>query len=313
MGKRKKPVGFATPASRAADGVEPLYKARFRRLERLVQLAVEQKVFSVFLTSQPGLGKSTAVIRALTKLGLTEPRDFKVIKGHTSGLGLYQSLWGEQGGRNADVEPRAGGTEQRKRLLIFDDCDAVFSTMQNVNVLRACLDDKETRMVSWVSSKLPPGIPSSFPFTGSVVFISNLPIDAVDDAVISRSHTVDLTMDRDTLYLFIENEVIDAPHLMTTKAQRHYVFRRMKAALTHSPTPASVRLYKKLLDCFCHDRPFFDEHCDALMPRSDELTMVRRLLDRHDTVGEAAKAYASATGKSERTFYLVKAKYARSL
>jgi hypothetical protein len=114
---------------------------------------------------------------------------------------------------------------------------------------------------------------------------------------------------RDEVLDFIEREVLPKPHLNSTHAHRRYVLWRYRAALCKSLVVPSVRLYRQLLDLWCHDREFFNEHCEALLPRSDDLSLVRKLLDSHDTVKEAAAAFSAATGKSARTFFLLKAKW----
>lgn len=279
-------------------GVEPSYRVKFRRVARLVRLLSAGKVKAVFLSGAPGIAKTTSCLRTLTGLGLVEGDHYIICKGHTSPMGLYVNLFQNNG----------------DRLVIFDDCDAAFGgaggNKDGINIAKSALDDKDKRVVSFMSSKLPPGIPTSFVYTGRVLFISNKRSSDIDEAIESRCHTIDLNLSREEIFSFIEYEVLPEPYLTTTRAQRQYVLWRMKGALKRSPAPVSVRLYKKLLDLWVHDeRGHFNDHVDALVPKSDELSFVRSLLDRHETIGDAAKAFAAQTGKSERSFYLLKAKY----
>jgi hypothetical protein len=279
----------------AVGAVEPTYRARYRILERLTALVGEGKINGLLVTGQPGLSKTTTVLRTLNVMGLVEGVGFAVYKGHTSPLGLFQTIWNEQ---------KAGNN----RIIIFDDCDAALGR-DGINLVKAALDDKPKRVVSFISSKLPHGVPTQFEFDGRIIFISNLPLSRLDQAAMDRCHCVEIALSRADLYDFIEHEVLPQDFLTTNLQQRRYVFRRMKAALQRSPVQASVRLYTKLLSLWVHDRDNFHAHLGALLPRNDDLAMLRSLLDRHDTVGDAAAAYAASTKKSTRTFYLLKARY----
>jgi len=278
-----------------ADDVEPPYRARYRILERLTALVGGGKINGLLVTGQPGLSKTTTVLKTLASMGLVEGVGFAVYKGHTSPFGLYQTLWNEQ--------KAATG-----RIIIFDDCDTALGR-DGINLVKAALDDKPKRVVSFVSSKLPHGVPTQFEFDGRIIFISNLPQSRLDQAAMDRCHCVEISLSRTDLFHFIEQEVLPHDYLSTNVQQRRYVFRRMKAALQRSPVQASVRLYVKLLSLWVHDRDNFNAHLAALLPKSDDLAMLRHLLDRHDTVGEAAAAYAANTKKTTRTFYLLKARY----
>jgi hypothetical protein len=278
-----------------SDDVEPPYRARYRILERLTCLVGAGKINGLLVTGQPGLSKTTTVLKALTAMGLVEGIGFAVYKGHTSPLGLYQTIWAEQKASTG-------------RVILFDDCDSALGK-DGVNLIKAALDDKSRRVVSFMSSKLPHGVPTQFEFDGRIIFISNLPLSKLDQAAMDRCHCVEIALSRSDLYQFIEREVLPQDFLTTNLAQRRYIFRRMKAALQRSPVQASVRLYIKLLSLWVHDRDTFNHYLAALLPRNDDLTMLRNLLDRHDTVGEAAAAYAERTGKSTRSFYLLKARY----
>jgi hypothetical protein len=290
----KRSIRSARTESSGAHALEPTYRAKFRRLERLVTLLAERKIYGVFCSGQPGISKTTTVLRVLAELGLHEGKDFVVFKGHTSPLGLYTSLY---------------EASQTGRVCVYDDSDVAFSRGDGINIVKAALDDKPTRMISFVSSRLPPGVPTQFAFSGQIIFISNLTLGSIDAAIQSRCHCVELHLTRDEVLDFIEREVLPKPHLNSTQAHRRYVLWRYRAALCKSLVVPSVRLYRQLLDLWCHDRDYFNEHVDALLPRSDELSLVRKLLESHDTVKEAAAAFAAATGKSARTFFLLKAKW----
>jgi len=95
-----------------------------------------------------------------------------------------------------------------KNVLIFDDCDSVFTDDLSLNILKAALDSGKTRRICWNSdSRLlrEEGIPNTFNFNGSAIFITNLKFGNLKskklqdhlEALQSRCHFLDLTIDGD--------------------------------------------------------------------------------------------------------------------
>jgi hypothetical protein len=67
-----------------------------------------------------------------------------------------------------------------------------------VNILKSALDSYEKRTISWMAKmNKSDEYPQQFDFTGRVIFISNKSKDKIDEAVLTRSLTVDLTMTPD--------------------------------------------------------------------------------------------------------------------
>lgn len=155
----------------------PDVNTRFTFLEDTVQLVFERKVNSGFITGQGGIGKSFTADQVAEHLGLEEDKDFYRIKGHMAPTSLYTHLY-----------------KHRQDITIFDDCDSVMRDPTSGNLLKAVLDNHGRRVVSWRSPRLPPKVPGSFEFSGSVLFISNLNKDKVEQAVRDRCLIVDLYM-----------------------------------------------------------------------------------------------------------------------
>jgi len=88
---------------------------------------------------------------------------------------------------------------------VFDDCDSVFSDELSLNILKAALDSKKTRKIHWNTDSFKlrnEGVPDSFDFKASAIFITNLKFDKVKGkmrehlmALESRCHYIDLTID----------------------------------------------------------------------------------------------------------------------
>jgi hypothetical protein len=152
------------------------------------------------VVGEGGLGKSYTVMRRLAKNGLTElsthassfevgarfdtnnTRSFVVVKGYSTPKALFRTLY-----------------ENRTRLIVFDDCDSVLENDTAANLLKAALDSYDKRIVTWNSEGWGGGddeLPKSFEFTGAVIFISNMAMHRVPQAVISRSAPADVSMTR---------------------------------------------------------------------------------------------------------------------
>lgn len=109
-----------------------------------------------------------------------EPGDFVVMKGHTSAAGMYEFLY-----------------TYRDKIIIFDDCDSVLRDGTAINLLKAALDTYDERWLSWNTSSnaiRQSSVPTTFLFTGSIIFISNMSWMKVDEAVRTRCHGVDVSM-----------------------------------------------------------------------------------------------------------------------
>lgn len=121
------------------------------------------------------------------------PAKYQVVKGAMSAIGLYCKLF-----NYADKD----------NVLVFDDCDSVFSDELSLNILKAALDSKKNRTIHWNTDSFKlrnEGVPDSFTFKGSAIFITNIKFDNVKSkkmrdhltALESRCHYIDLTIDTD--------------------------------------------------------------------------------------------------------------------
>lgn len=165
---------------------------RFQFVSDMVAMLARGDQASVVVSGPGGLGKSYTVTDALVKHGLKDVSDvselaigtrinatksFRIIKGYSTPKGLYRTLY-----------------ENKDGVVVFDDCDSVLKDPVSLNLLKAALDSYDRRLISWRADIRDEDLPTTFEFKGRVVFISNLPSDALDQAIISRSLAVDLTM-----------------------------------------------------------------------------------------------------------------------
>lgn len=171
---------------------------------------------SLLITGIPGVGKSFEVLSALDEMNA----DYITIKGGITTAGLFETLF-----------------LNRDKLILFDDCDDVFSDEGSINILKAVLDTYPKREVSRMikthfdvigmtekdvyanhkgdinladnknlfNPKNKGKMPKQFIFTGQIIFISNLKGDEIDPAIISRTLHIDVDLTREQILSRMRN------------------------------------------------------------------------------------------------------------
>ena len=168
---------------------------RFAILDEMSAACVNGKIRAMIVSGPPGVGKSYGVEAQMHKASLFDNIignriRYEVVKGAMTALGLYSQLY---------------KFSDSKNVLIFDDCDSVFSDELSLNILKAALDSGKRRKICWNSDSSllrREGIPDTFDFNGSAIFITNLKFSNVKskklqdhlEALQSRCHFLDLTI-----------------------------------------------------------------------------------------------------------------------
>ena len=171
-------------------------RERFDILEDMTKACKKGDVRAMIVSGPPGVGKSFGVEKVLGKHELIaqlgdRPAKYQVVKGAMSAIGLYCKLY-----NYADKD----------NVLVFDDCDSILQEDLSLNILKAALDSKKTRRIHWNTDSFKlrnEGVPDSFEFKGSAIFITNIKFDNVKskklrdhlEALESRCHYIDLTID----------------------------------------------------------------------------------------------------------------------
>jgi predicted AAA+ superfamily ATPase len=172
-------------------------RERFSMLDEMTEAVVEGNIRAMIVSGPPGVGKSFGVEKIIDK-SLLFDRIAKpgarlraeVIKGAVTPVALYSQLY-----KYSDEDC----------VLVFDDCDTVLLDDVSLNLLKGALDSGKRRKISWLADSSflnKEGIPDSFDFKGSIIFISNLKFDKFKGkladhlaALQSRCHYLDLTLD----------------------------------------------------------------------------------------------------------------------
>lgn len=151
---------------------------------------------AVLITGAGGVGKSYHVEKAFKDEGLVFNKDWFKESGKTSAKAVFLAM-----------------LEHYDKIIVFDDCDDALINKNVANLFKAALDTKEHRFVTWSTSDtldtagLPNEIiknltrndkkhrmPSTFEFTGAIVFITNLPPSKVEKALLTRCDVVDVNL-----------------------------------------------------------------------------------------------------------------------
>ena len=178
------------------DEVIARIRERFDILDEMTKAATNGDIRAMIVSGPPGVGKSYGVEQIIEKATLFDQIAGKrlraeVIKGSATALGLYSTLYKYS-------DPNC--------VVVFDDCDSILLDDVSLNLLKGALDSGKKRKISWLADSnllRREGIPDSFNFQGSVIFITNLKFDAMKsqklrdhlDALQSRCHYLDLTLD----------------------------------------------------------------------------------------------------------------------
>jgi len=180
------------------DEIKTRLRERFDILDEMTRAVKKGDVRAMIVTGPPGVGKSYGVETVLSKHDVfatvaqnEKLKKYEVVKGAMSAIGLYKKLYEFQ---------------DKKSILVFDDCDSVLLDDLSLNILKAALDSGKKRMICWnTDSRIlrSEGMPNAFEFRGGAIFITNIKFENVRSkklqdhlaALESRCHYLDLTID----------------------------------------------------------------------------------------------------------------------
>jgi len=190
------PTAQVAVTAESDEQVMERIRERFDILTEMTKAATNGDIRAMIVSGPPGVGKSFGVEQEIEKATLLDQIAGKrlraeVVKGSATPIGLYQALY-----KYSDANC----------VLVFDDCDSILLDDVCLNLLKGALDSGKKRKISWLSESSAlrrEGIPDSFNFNGSVIFITNLKFDQMKsqklrdhlDALQSRCHYLDLTLD----------------------------------------------------------------------------------------------------------------------
>jgi hypothetical protein len=178
----------------AAKPSEFSINERFDFVGKIVKMVASKTTASAIISGSGGMGKTFSVLSALKDAGMKDitdlasfevgagidvKRSFRVLKGYTTAKGLFRTL-----------------QECKDLTLVLDDFDSALKDPVSLNLLKAALDGYSKRYITWNSDFKDDDLDRTFEFKGSIVFITNIPSEKIDQAVRSRCMTVDVSMNQ---------------------------------------------------------------------------------------------------------------------
>lgn len=243
---------MATSEAKPAKTMEELeieIQEKFAVMEDLYEAVFQGAIKSLIISGTAGTGKSSSIEELLEKKAKLNGYTYSTIKGVSTPLFLFEHLR-ENCGEN--------------HIVILDDCDSLFYENSALNVLKAALDSKPKRIVTWGSTRKTAD-ESAFEFKGSIIFLTNIAFDKLTknevlkshlQALASRSHYFDVSL-HSNLERFIrikqvcngtdilkgrkftENEIVEMLDFIYENLDRF--------------TELSLRTVSKTADMFSHD------------------------------------------------------------
>lgn len=168
--------------------IDARIKHTFNVLNKVAGGVINQHIKSAIISGAPGCGKTYTLEAALNQAAREERIRYESVKGSMSAIGLYRSLF-ECSDENC--------------VLVIDDCDSIFGDIDALNLLKAALDTGKTRKVHWNKESRvlnDEGIPRSFEFKGSVIFITNIDFAKEVEREVKMSPHYEALLSR-TMYL----------------------------------------------------------------------------------------------------------------
>lgn len=193
----------------------------FQDLEDSVRLLCKGSAVNGVLIAGPGgTGKSYHVEKALAAEGLQYGKDWVKFKVRMTPPEIYKSL-----------------LNNYNKIIVFDDCDEALINKTSANIFKSAIDTYEHRTVSWykadtlntqglpnevikglVKNDAKHRLPSVFEFTGSCIFITNLPLSKIDKALLTRCDVIDVTLKRNDVGEIIRNQLSNVKILVHQRA-----------------------------------------------------------------------------------------------
>ena len=177
---------------------------RFRVLDTLTNHVINGSARSLIVYGPAGLGKSYTVEAALESWG----GNYEIIKGGATKIGLLRTLYKYR---------------SRDSVVVFDDCDSILLDLECISLLKAACDTTERRRISYMTNdKITADdelgtIPGTWEFEGRIIFITNTDFANAPpklaphcEAMISRSHYIDLQMKSSRDYIIRIKQVVAA-------------------------------------------------------------------------------------------------------
>lgn len=214
------------------EPLNPDVNTRFRYFDKMLDLALHRKLPCLCVVGKGGIGKSFQTKLRINANSLDEG-DYRFVKGYSTARALYNTLH-----------------EYKDKVLILDDCDSVLKDANARNILKSVLDSNTCREVSWLSQSKGDSVPSTFEFTGTVIFLSNWGKDEFDQTILSRATMIDLHLTVDELIDRMAKiiDYLDVGKTLSTKQKR--VLLHLMRKYKHTVYDLNLRTLRKAVTIY---------------------------------------------------------------
>lgn len=211
-------ASYAAPAidTRSDDEIAVELRETFSILSQMTDAVASGTVRGLVVSGPAGIGKShtieTTLVRSLSMLGRLNGLGsmYDVVSGAMTAAKLYEKLW---------------EYKEEGQVLVFDDCDSILYDEDALNILKAALDSKKVRNISWNSRShylQQNDIPNRFEYKGGIIFITNVKFDNVRsqrisnhlEAIVSRCHYMDIGIDSGREKVIHIRNVVDRSNML---------------------------------------------------------------------------------------------------
>jgi hypothetical protein len=172
---------------------------RFKILKDLVLVVAQGDSRALIVRGPGGTSKTYTVTKTLDDANIK----YAHMCGYTTSLAMYNFIY-----------------ENRKGIIVIDDCDAALGDPEGLNVLKAVLDTGKRR-VQWRSTGTRADTPQ-FDFDGKIIFITNMPLSRVNasmQALITRTHFLSLDLSKDEIVAMMKTIATTTGHPKLSKKE----------------------------------------------------------------------------------------------
>jgi hypothetical protein len=283
---------FKKSVGRLKGGEQEEY---FKELRDFVAMVAKGFSHSLIVEGRGGIGKTYEVLKRLNELGV----DYEYISSYSTPLEFYQLLW-----------------EHNGKVIVLDDFEGVLENDVGISILKAALwNTTDKRFVSYytTSNRLRKDVPRKFEFTGGIIFCLNTLMSNPEIASFkTRAFHYDLEFSVEDVQKIIMAIAKSVREEGMNVREREEVGQFVVDCSDSATEDLNIRTLKKAYAIYkyCRDEGLdWKQMAMRLVKPDDEKLLVKELTDKHmGDVAGAAKEFTEKTGKSRRTFFLLKKK-----
>lgn len=260
----------------------------YKPMTTMIDMVASGHSNSLILHSEGGMGKTYNVVSHLKSKNI----NYKMFVGYNTPLQFYIQLY-----------------ENRDSLIILDDVEGLLEDAKGLSILKSALwsvDDE--RVVSYSSSTQHlEGIPSSFIFTGKIIFtINHFPkrssnFNAMQSRCLFYSFRVGF---EDKIHLL--REISKKPYKQTTQKQRDAVLQYISENCNEATENLNIRTMLHLFDAYAYSIEAFEQVANELLITNQDLNIVLELFEHNVPEKEKVRMFRELTGKSRATYFNMK-------